>query len=969
MTPSVKTHASASKAAKNRDVASQQSSSGKNGAAFAPPAYGVDFVDRGVPASASVQQTTSGGGAAVFQLAETGSGVSQSTLSSVPAPPVKSSASRVSALQAEAKEDALTIKDILRGNTWLGVGLTLSVRSEKDIMRIAEKWVSKPAETGSRLSAFDYFVAALRLVNYEAGRTAVFDRLFHKMSAERVAQFQAWMQTKGRAFQDEKAVEDVKFEVSKEDVIRGVKVGGELALAVGTGGSSLLARILYWVAKELPGLYSQAKTVIDTVNAIRGTRLDDLKKFISARGMGNLLVKALFGEIQKLPSLANQEKGEQDAEKVPDKAQGEKGLMGLLHIVLRTIDRLKKVAGEVADFINKAVAAMDISRQSWFVPFSMAYSGAVKAIKAISDPGAILNEAAGKLRGVVGNFFNGIRSRIEAISADIKSRVQVFSAPASFLVSLADRAVDWVLNLLITHPPSEAIKQAFAIIQVASGKPIVQLVRDNIPFADAIIKDIAESQTVQSMVEPLKPPVLAIAGTVDGVTNQAGKLIASTESSALGLLGNGAHLMKQLGGVTTEMPAAATPAPASQAAARASKAPDSADAAESAPASSLSEFLQVLKEGLHSRILAIGESHLMDKAREFGKGALSKAAATGKAVAAKVKGMLLGNILPFEVQGKQHHLWAEEREGQVMVLVASKEKTIEEKIKAFELALEGMADAHQKVEANNLLKQLASKNAQFKLVAKGNADKRDQFENEMLAIEKGLEEIMPTTEKASVVPQNYKIRKVSLDPKSPYFLEPSDWSAPQPPVALELPDGTRVWRDTPGGPPRHETTLAVGPGRADYESETSSRSEHGNLPSGPKYERAHTIGQGTGTESPIAIWYAPSLVNQLLQNRGIERYMRTLVANKSDNIVYRLLTKTAPHPRSIRLSHIHYRVDMMVNGKPQGFFEYSINVTGTAEHPTISAAPILFSSAVAGKSFRQQAAIPNIMLKNYAHTV
>ncbi|MEF8732818.1 MAG: hypothetical protein V5B40_13230 [Candidatus Accumulibacter meliphilus] len=52
-TPFVKTHTSASKANKNRGVASQQSSSGKNGVAVAPPAYGVDFVDRGVPAGAS----------------------------------------------------------------------------------------------------------------------------------------------------------------------------------------------------------------------------------------------------------------------------------------------------------------------------------------------------------------------------------------------------------------------------------------------------------------------------------------------------------------------------------------------------------------------------------------------------------------------------------------------------------------------------------------------------------------------------------------------------------------------------------------------------------------------------------------------------------------------------------------------------------------------------------------------------
>ncbi len=68
MRQSVKTHASASKAAKNTDVASQQSSSGKNGAAFAPPAYGIDYIDVGgrpaeglAPTAAHVIQQTSAG--------------------------------------------------------------------------------------------------------------------------------------------------------------------------------------------------------------------------------------------------------------------------------------------------------------------------------------------------------------------------------------------------------------------------------------------------------------------------------------------------------------------------------------------------------------------------------------------------------------------------------------------------------------------------------------------------------------------------------------------------------------------------------------------------------------------------------------------------------------------------------------------------------------------------------------------
>jgi hypothetical protein len=891
---------------------------------------------------AHVVQQSSGTGTAIRRLT-----AAQST---APAQPVKTSPSQIDALQAEAREDALKIKQILQGNIW---PIPLN---QSEIMGIIGKWAQKPMQTGSRLSAFDYLFVALRTQTYEVGvlvkqSTSVFDQLFERMSAERVTQFKAWMQTKGQAFKNEQAFDQVKFEVSKEDVIRGVKVGGELALAVGSGGTSMLARILLWVGTELPDIYKQAETIIDTVNAIRGTKLDDLKQFISAKSIGNILVKALFGEVQNLPSLASKEKDGQDAKKTTTKSQGEKGLMGLLHHVMNTIANLKQVGGKVFEFINKALSAMDISRQGWFKPFSMAYSVSIKAIQAIGSPGAVLNEAAGKLREVVSQFFNGIRTKVESVGGEIKSHIQVLGAPASFLISLADRALEWVLNLLISHPPSEGVKQAFAIIQAASGKSIVQLVRDNIPFADEIFKKIAESSTVQGLVEPLKPPVSGIIGAVDNVTKQAGTLISSTESRALGLLGDGAHLVKELAGATPGTPEAHTEA--------------------RVPAASPGDFLAIVKQGLHSRIMAIGERNLMEKGRELGKAALEKGVTTGKALAAKVKGILLGNMVPFEVRGKQHNLWTEERNGEVVVLVASDEKTIERKINDFHQGLSFVSDKQLKKEAEKLIKDLDAKNVLLKGVAKSQPDQREHLEQEMVAIEKRLEEIITTTGLSTAVPSHYKIQVVSLDPKSPDYLKPDDWFAPQPPLALELPDGTRIWRDVPGGPPRHETLLVKGKGRQGDEKESWSRSEHGNLPAGPKYERAHTLGQGTGTESPVAIWYAPSYVNQTLQNKGIESFMRSLAANKSKDMIYKLLTKTAPHKPltnkephrySLRLSFIHYHVEMIIGGKSQGFFEYSINVSNNAEHPLITAGPISFSNAAARQAFQQQASIPDILL-------
>ena len=60
------------------------------------------------------------------------------------------------------------------------------------------------------------------------------------------------------------------------------------------------------------------------------------------------------------------------------------------------------------------------------------------------------------------------------------------------------------------------------------------------------------------------------------------------------------------------------------------------------------------------------------------------------------------------------------------------------------------------------------------------------------------------------------------------------------------------------------------------------------------WERSHSQGSGTGTESATAIRYAPSEVNQKYQNLGIERYLRELVELKPPDTELWLTTTTAP---------------------------------------------------------------------------
>lgn len=177
-------------------------------------------------------------------------------------------------------------------------------------------------------------------------------------------------------------------------------------------------------------------------------------------------------------------------------------------------------------------------------------------------------------------------------------------------------------------------------------------------------------------------------------------------------------------------------------------------------------------------------------------------------------------------------------------------------------------------------------------------------------------------------------------------------------------NGTKVWRD-PSGIIQHETTLGASLGkRASFEKEMWAQGEHGNLPPIPGgWDRAHSLGQGTGFESPFGIFYAPSYVNKILQNNGIELYMRTLAQQKLPNTSYKLSTKTMAHSGSLRLKKIHYRVEVEVEGKQYPFFEYTIQVEGLRDIPTVIADPIEFADNPIAKKHRHLLEPPPILEK------
>ena len=126
----------------------------------------------------------------------------------------------------------------------------------------------------------------------------------------------------------------------------------------------------------------------------------------------------------------------------------------------------------------------------------------------VGNPVETLSEGAGKLKEAVGSFFGSVKGKLKEIACSIKSKVAILGQPAQLMKLIANKAVDMVLNFIISHPPSALIKAVFKGIEAILGKSIVELVRQYIPVADKLFDKIAVSGPVQSLIKPLQGPII-----------------------------------------------------------------------------------------------------------------------------------------------------------------------------------------------------------------------------------------------------------------------------------------------------------------------------------------------------------------------------------------------------------------------------------------------------------------------------
>jgi Bacterial toxin 4 len=146
-----------------------------------------------------------------------------------------------------------------------------------------------------------------------------------------------------------------------------------------------------------------------------------------------------------------------------------------------------------------------------------------------------------------------------------------------------------------------------------------------------------------------------------------------------------------------------------------------------------------------------------------------------------------------------------------------------------------------------------------------------------------------------------------------------------------MPFSERTYRDATGAVVI-QSRLGAATARQNFEKQMFPSIEVGL----PGWQRAHSQGAGTGSESPHAIRYAPAEVNQEFQRLGIERYLRELVAGKPNDVDLWLTTVTTTHPGSLRLKEIQYRVDAVRLGQSHGLFEASIEIADSKLNPRVT---------------------------------
>lgn len=156
------------------------------------------------------------------------------------------------------------------------------------------------------------------------------------------------------------------------------------------------------------------------------------------------------------------------------------------------------------------------------------------------------------------------------------------------------------------------------------------------------------------------------------------------------------------------------------------------------------------------------------------------------------------------------------------------------------------------------------------------------------------------------------------------------WEFPELQVGevLVFPSGYRVWKQ-PGGAIVEETLVTTSVSG----SRSATRGEGALHPASdmsPEHvaagtQRAHGAGApGLGFDAPYGVAHAPKKVNLVLENLGLEQFVRDLRDNAPHGVQY--LYRTTTHKAGANLTERVYRISATVDGEVHDMYEFAIRM-------------------------------------------
>jgi hypothetical protein len=164
------------------------------------------------------------------------------------------------------------------------------------------------------------------------------------------------------------------------------------------------------------------------------------------------------------------------------------------------------------------------------------------------------------------------------------------------------------------------------------------------PVGDEIIDKIAHSDVVQTAIGPIKGPVHKISDAIGKVVSKGVDVVKGVQSKVAAFLNP-----EKLQEMTGLGPSIKQPTPVAEAAA--------------AP----TDFLGAVKDGLHARLMILGNARLVSLAKSGAKFVWGKVKAAGT----RIKEAIFGKKVEFQAAGDHHELWIERGTEKFAVMVAS----------------------------------------------------------------------------------------------------------------------------------------------------------------------------------------------------------------------------------------------------------------------------------------------------------